>query len=108
MAENIQTDSDAEGQFQPGVGKSDQVNRAIHQINPNWVEDGHGIVGPQRQIVPKENARPSPIEFGIDNSRNSVGSETGPCDPIAPPGSGTYVWGSVDGVCQWISTTECP
>lgn len=25
-----------------------------------------------------------------------------------PPASGTYVLGSVDGTCQWISTTTCP
>lgn len=29
------------------------------------------------------------------------------CSPSAPPGSGTYVWGSIDGTCQWISTTDC-
>ena len=29
------------------------------------------------------------------------------CLPTNPPASGTYVWGSVDGVCGWISTTTC-
>lgn len=29
------------------------------------------------------------------------------CIPTAPPGSGTWVWGSINGVCQWIDTTDC-
>ena len=29
------------------------------------------------------------------------------CAPSQPPGSGTWIWGSVDGVCQWIETTNC-
>lgn len=31
----------------------------------------------------------------------------GSCTPSSPPSSGTWVWGSVDGVCQWIDTTDC-
>ncbi len=110
MAEhNIQTDSDAEGQFQPGVGKSDQVNRAIHQINPNWVEDGYGIIGPQRPIVPRERATPNPIDF-VFNNPNQRQVLPGACAPTQPDDTmttGTWVWGTVDGVCQWIDTTTC-
>ncbi len=106
MAENIQTDSDAESQSQPGVGKVDQVNRSLHQINPNWIEDGYGIIGPQRPIIPKVDPHPTPMEFKIDNSFPPSGRDDA-CTPSGPPASGTVVWGSIDGVCQWIDTTTC-
>jgi len=106
MADNIQTDSDSQGPIQPGVGRSDQTNRAIHQIQPNWVEDGFGVVGPQRQVIPRPTLQPPRMDFGIDNSRPTAGS-TSNCAPSAPPGTGTWVWGTVDGVCQWIDTTTC-
>lgn len=105
---NIQTDSDSQGPIQPGVGRSDQVGRALHQINPNWVEDGFGIVGPQRPIVPREQPQPHPVRFGIDNSRPVLPGDNTACTPSGPPSSGTWVWGSVEGVCQWIDTTTCP
>jgi len=68
MADNIQTDSDSQGPIQPGVGRSDQTNKQLHQINPNWVEDGYGVVGPQRQVIPQSPVTPHPVKFGIDNS----------------------------------------
>lgn len=68
---DVQTDSDAEAQSQPGVGHVDQTNRALHQINANWQEDGHGIRGPQR-AVSQERAQPHPIRFEIDNSRGET------------------------------------
>jgi hypothetical protein len=68
MADNIQTDSDSQGPIQPGVGRSDQTNKPLHQINPNWVEDGYGVVGPQRQVIPQSPVTPHPVKFGIDNS----------------------------------------
>jgi hypothetical protein len=30
------------------------------------------------------------------------------CAPTTPPETGTWIWGSVEGVCQWIDTTTCP
>ena len=24
------------------------------------------------------------------------------------PDTGTWIWGAIDGECQWIETTECP
>jgi hypothetical protein len=105
MAENIQTDSDSQGPIQPGVGRSDQTSKALHQINPNWVEDGFGVVGPQRQVIPKPEQRPPPMDFTI--SPLAARSGENPCLPASPPPSGTWIWGSVDGVCQWIDTTTC-
>jgi len=105
MADNIQTDSDSQGPIQPGVGRSDQTNKSLHQINPNWVEDGYGVVGPQRQVIPKPQPQPPRMDFGIDNSRVNI--PTSQCSPSTPPEEGTWIWGSVDGVCQWIDTTTC-
>jgi hypothetical protein len=34
-------------------------------------------------------------------------SSSGGCGATAPPTSGTVVCGSVNGVAQWIATTEC-
>lgn len=70
MADSIQTDSDAGSQSQVGVGKVDRTPKALHQIQPNWIEDGHGIVGPRRQVVVPQSARPHRMDFGIDNVSN--------------------------------------
>jgi len=39
----------------------------------------------------------------------SVGGVSASCLGTAgtPPESGTFILGSVDGVCQWIDTTDC-
>lgn len=106
MAENIQTDSDSQGPIQPGVGKTDQTNRAIHQINPNWVEDGYGIVGPQRPVIQPQSATPTPMPFGVSKPQ-SLNPDQIPCAPTTPPDTGTWIWGAIDGECQWIDTTDC-
>jgi len=106
MDEHVQTDSDSQGPIQPGVGRSDQTNRSIAQINPNWVEDGYGIVGPQRPVIPQPLSRPPPMEFGIDNSF-PLNEPNSKCVPSGPHATGTWVWGSVAGKCKWIATTTC-
>lgn len=68
---DVQKDSDAGAQSQTGVGRVNQVTKALHEVQPNWTEDGYGIRGPQRQVVPKSNASPFPMDFRVDNSRNS-------------------------------------
>lgn len=56
------------------------------------------------------------IENGISSSGGSQQGPPGPQGPQGPPGdstisappsTGTYVLGSIDGVVQWINTTEC-
>lgn len=42
------------------------------------------------------------------NIPNQLPDDSGTCAPTAPHTTGTWVWGSIDGVCQWIDTTECP
>lgn len=106
MAENIKKDSDAGAQSQTGVGRVDPTTKALHEIQPNWVDDGHGIVGPQRQVVRPSTDGPRRMDFNFSNeSRNS--SNGSPCAPTTPPDTGTWVWGSIDGECQWIDTTTC-
>lgn len=104
--ENRQTDSDAGVQSQVGVGHVERITKALHEVNPNWVDDGFGIVGPQRPVIPQPLATPHPMPFLIDNPGRG-GAGTGDCTPTNPPGSGTFVWGTINGVCQWIDTTTC-
>ncbi len=101
MPERVQTDSDAENQSQIGVGQTDQANRALHQINPNWVEDGHGLRGPQRTVA-RVIARPHPIQFNIDNQRNPPNPATGSFMVTTEDASG-YAPGS--GVAEVDSVT---
>jgi hypothetical protein len=109
MAERIQTDTDADPQSAIGVGQVDQTLRALHEIQPNWLADGYGIRGPQQTRDRRESVSPTPMEFGLPSGDRGVSADfgNGPCAPTAPPESGTSVWGSVDGTCQWIDTTDC-
>ncbi len=106
MADKLPIDSNAGSQSQVGVGRAEQPNRPLHQINPNWVEDGYGIVGPQRQIT-RQSATPASMEFGVNNNSSPNQGPNAPCAPDPPPDMGTWVWGTIDGVCQWIDTTTC-
>ncbi len=80
----------------------------MNEFNPSWMEDGGGISGEQNDPDFSDNMQwdtnawsrveDNPDEFGGGGCISAAGS---------PPGSGTYVLGSVDGVCQWINTTTC-
>lgn len=101
-----QTDSDGDVQSGAAIGTVQQP-RGFHETQPNWMVDGYGIRGPQRD-APAVSVRPEPMQFGVDNQNKGFGEgESGACRPTAPPPSGTYVWGAVNGVCQWINTTTC-
>ncbi len=107
-----QTDTDAPGPIATGVGVSEQNPRMVHQIQPNWVVDGYGIRGPQRQVI-QPDIRKDPMTFGLPIPSQPIQTDDpsgNPCMEAAgdPPGSGTWVLGSVDGTCQWIDTTTCP
>lgn len=108
---NQPTDTDATGAFVVGTGRSDQAPRNILDIQPNWIADGYGVRGPQRPVQ-QERASPTPMDFApaTTSSRGPDSAPGGGCAPTTPPASGTHVWGTVDGVCQWIGTCpdECP
>lgn len=84
---------------------------ALHQVEPTWRIDGYGIRGPQEERM-AEKVGPTPMAFessyphqGGDTIQQTTGS--GDCTPIDQPDEGTFVWGSIDGECQWIDTTDC-
>ncbi len=99
----------------------------LSDFQPSWMKDGQGIYGAEGEpdlndfttwdiysgsmdqqsgdswstkVTSSQNQAPPddvPSDFG-----NACLSAAGD-----PPGSGTSVLGSVDGVCQWIDTTTC-
>ena len=97
-------------------------------FNPSWIEDGYGISGPQDDYT-EEDLQPWDLYAGTQDQQSGPdywstkvtskqnkepedfigGSADGDCMAAAgdPPGSGTFVLGSVDGTCQWIDTTTC-
>jgi hypothetical protein len=108
---NTIIDTDATGPFAVGTGHSEQGSVDIRNINPNWIADGYGVRGPQKQSGVEERARPLDIPLAFDNSRNApptIPSSACAPTPRDPSETGTWVWGSVDGVCQWIGTADCP
>jgi hypothetical protein len=52
-------------------------------------------------------ARCMPAQLGLFASIVPNFSEKGWYLDLAPPGSGTYVLGAVDGVIKWIATEDC-
>ena len=108
----FQTDTEAGVESSVGTGRAEQLGRILREINANWQLDGHGLRGPQRPQQHETPVRPEPMQFGVGvPSRESGGggSANPPCAPTPrdPEEEGTFVWGSVDGVCQWIDTTDC-
>lgn len=91
----------------------------LDSFEPSFLEDGGGISGEASQ-------RYGPFvedttEYHIDPEQelavesDTILPDTGDENPFAacaasagdPPAMGTYVLGSVNGVCQWINTTTC-
>ena len=93
----------------------------LGEYEPSWIQDGGGISGGSERDVDLGSSTSWDLSgITIDTQGYDLWATTdhrlggddvggrGQCSPTAPPGSGTYVWGSIDGACQWISTTECP
>ncbi len=68
---NDATDTDASSGFTIGTGPTEQRGPNIHEINPTWLGDGHGIRGPQRQRVEETRAQPFEIPLAPDNNPKS-------------------------------------
>ncbi len=79
----------------------------LTEFNPSWLEDGGGVIGEQSDSSFDNQLQWDTTAWSRDNQQQSDASGAGPCTPSAPPGSGTHIWGSVGGVCQWIDTTTC-
>lgn len=83
--------------------EEDDVN--LDAFTPSWLQTG-GIAGVDPAYPP----------YGEDQGNWNTSAETidaEPSDDFAPPGecgapdTGTWIWGAIDGVCQWIDTTTC-
>jgi hypothetical protein len=93
----------------------------LSDINPSWMEDGYGIEGPPsygaQDDSPDWDTRvwsDSPKEADdvwSDQNQDSMDLVGTPStcltDAGDPPGSGTWILGSIDGMCQWIDSTTC-
>ncbi len=108
---------------------------SIDEFNPSWMEsggiNGNSNAGADSTSYPEDTAwskgalgndsiakiRITPYgsqtASGWDTSPWSRSNEapgnviSPPCNPGAPPDSGTWIFGAIDGECQWIDTTTC-
>ncbi len=78
----------------------------LSEFTPSWMDDGQGIYGAEGEPSFDNNQQWDTNAWSRLNE-DGGGSGGGTCTPGAPPASGTHVWGSVGGVCQWIDTTTC-
>lgn len=81
----------------------------LDSVDPQWMDDGLGIIGEQPDL-PEENLREWDTNAWTDDSQQTEDfiNGVGGCNPGNPPALGTWVLGSIGGVCQWIDTTTCP
>lgn len=90
---------------------SDDANPNVDEFDPSWMGDGGGIQGEQTDPDWSEDAQWDTRATSEDNiiPEDFIGAG-GSCLATAgdPPGSGTWVLGSIGGTCQWIDTTTCP
>lgn len=82
----------------------------LGDTDPQWMRDGYGITGEQGDPVDDDYTQWDTRAWSRNTQEQDFTGGTGDasCTPSDPPESGTSVWGSVDGVCQWIDTTTCP
>lgn len=91
----------------------------VGDFNPSFLEDGYGVSGLSPMEAPFVQ---DTTDYVIDptleapevvDTSDSVQDDNQPIGNAClaeagdPPGSGTYVLGSVNGTCQWIDTTTC-
>jgi hypothetical protein len=77
-------------------------------FNPSWMEDGIGIGQPE-YYTDDDDTPWNTLAWSEDNlGPPDEAPAPGACNPGAPPTTGTFVMGVVDGTCQWIDTTQCP
>jgi hypothetical protein len=86
----------------------------LGQVDPSWMTDGGGISGEQSDPDFSDDTQwPTEAWSRMNDERDDLPPPppaAGGCiaDAGDPPGSGTYILGSIGGICQWISTTTCP
>ncbi len=90
----------------------DYQGPTLNEFNPSWMEDGGGITGEQGEPNFDSNQGWDTNAWSRENYAGedfSPAGGAGGCmsDAGDPPAMGTYVLGSIDGVCQWIGKTDC-
>ena len=91
----------------------EEDDSGLNQVDPQWLDTG-GIPGTDPAYPPygedQQQWDTNPYTISDFPSEDFAPPGEAPCVIQAgePPGSGTYVLGSIDGVCQWIDTTTCP
>ena len=79
----------------------DWLNSLFADVQANEPVQGAGI------SITRDDSG-SVIALSASSGTGGTGDIT-PCLVAAgpPPGSGTFILGAIDGVCQWIDTTTC-
>lgn len=72
-----QSDTNTNSQSAIGVGRAEQLVRSLHELQPSWVADGHGIRGPQEPRNRPPTVRPEPMEFGLPTGSRASSPEAG-------------------------------
>ncbi len=89
----------------------DQQGPTMSDFSPSWMEDGLGISGEQGEPSFDSNqAWDTNAWSRVEDTQDEIPAGTdSTClgDAGDPPGSGTWILGSIDGTCQWIDTTTC-
>ncbi len=93
---------------------------SINDFEPSWMDDGGGLSGgaetspdfefEQSYLLHGSTVSAASWETQTTSRQNQSPEDTSPargCIPASPPDTGTWVWGTVDGECQWIDTTAC-
>lgn len=78
----------------------------MDDYNPGWMDDGLGIYGDQsdERLDFNKDWDVEARTFLDPKGDSMVGAG---CSPGSPPDTGTWIFGAIDGVCQWIDTTIC-
>lgn len=80
----------------------------MSDVDPQWLRDGEGVGQPSDYDLDdytEWNTRAWSRDIQDQDFTGVTGDAS--CAPSDPPGSGTHIWGSVGGTCQWIDTTTC-
>lgn len=86
----------------------------LGQFNPTFLEDGNGIAGIgigqppfAENLLDWRVGATTQYDEPVEDQQPPGGAAGCMADAGDPPGSGTWILGSIDGTCQWIDTTIC-
>ncbi len=87
-----------------GLSDSQPQNGPFREDDFDWDRSKDGVwsggTEPGNEVWTRGGTTPDdPIPGGGSNACMDAAGD--------PPGSGTWILGSIDGTCQWIDTTDC-